>query len=75
MAKTRKVKATKKNTEIYELRNEISQLNQENSQLKRQLIDMTNAWKSVRSMLNALENPNDSRRRNNNTNQQEKLED
>ena len=68
MAKTRKVKATKKNTEIYELR-------KENSQLKRQLIDMTNAWKSVRSILNALEKTNGSRGRDNNTDQQEKLED
>lgn len=66
--KSRKVKATRKNTEIYELR-------KENSQLKNELIDMTNAWKSIKSQLHKLEEHYDSRRRNNNQDQQKKLED
>ena len=51
MTKNRKTKATRKNTEIYELR-------KENTQLKRDLIDMTNAWRSVKAQLNEIRKDN-----------------
>ena len=51
MTKNIKTKATRKNTEIYELR-------KENTQLKRDLIDMTNAWRSVKAQLNEIRKDN-----------------